>query len=117
MLDRLPIAYLQIICRLLNKFLKIGDLERVVFDFYMLRDLDVSPETATVLETSGRFVGQLGTVPVLIQITTVFTVTSILQITVDTFFLRISADSNVKKRNRSWRFKVNQQVSVYTLLR
>jgi hypothetical protein len=45
----LPIAHLQIICRLLNKLLQIGDLEGVVFDFYVLGDLDVSPETATVL--------------------------------------------------------------------
>jgi hypothetical protein len=29
--------------------LQIGDLEGVVFDFYVLGDLDVSPETATVL--------------------------------------------------------------------
>jgi hypothetical protein len=51
-------AHLQIICRLLNKFLKVGDLEGVVFYFYMLWDLDVSPETetATVLDRSGRFV-------------------------------------------------------------
>jgi hypothetical protein len=30
--------------------LKICDLEGVVFDFYMLGDLDVSPETAAVLD-------------------------------------------------------------------
>jgi hypothetical protein len=52
------IAYLQIICRLLNEFLKVGDLEGVVFDFYMLGDLDVSPETAAILDQSKSLQGR-----------------------------------------------------------
>ncbi len=106
---RLPITHLQIICRLLNKFLKVGDLEGVVFDFYMLGDFDVPPETAEVLDRSGRFVGPLSTDPDHHN----FTVICLLQITVDTFFYVFHKIRMSRKRYRSWRLKLNPKFLFY----